>query len=127
MANNKQGLLIARKLCRVQLVVLLATATFVLLISGINAATSMILGGLINILPNEVFARILFKENGAQAAKNIARNFYRGEAVKLLLTICLFALVFNYLHVVASIFFAGFILAQMMHWFVPLLVNNKQK
>lgn len=127
MANNKQGLLIARRLCRVQLVVLFATATFVLLVSGINAATSMILGGLIHILPNEVFARILFNENGAQAAKNIAKNFYRGEAVKLLLTIFLFALVFKYLHVVALIFFAGFILAQMMHWFVPLLFNNKQK
>jgi ATP synthase protein I len=123
MVKNKQGLHIARKIFRVQLVVLLVTAIIVLLSLGANAAMSVILGGLVNVFPNVCFARLLFKEHGAQAAKQIVKNFYKGEAVKMMLTVGLFALTFKYLNVIPLVFFAGFILAQISLWFAQSIVK----
>ena len=121
--KNKQGLQIARRIFRVQLVVLLVTASIVLLILGINAAKSVFLGGLVNVFPNVCFARLLFKEHGAQAAKQIAKNFYKGEAVKMVLTVGLFALTFKYLNVIPLVFFSGYILAQITLWFAQCRVK----
>ena len=95
-----------------------------LLLSGIMAAKTVILGGLVSIVPNALFARILFKHQGAQVAKQIVKGFYKGEAAKLLLTILMFGLVFSCFKIYPLVFFTVYILVQMLIWFAPLLFNN---
>lgn len=58
-------------------------------------AYSALFGGLIAVVPNAYFARHAFKYSGAQAARQVANSFYRGEAGKFLLTVVLFAAVFS--------------------------------
>ncbi|WP_324768075.1 ATP synthase subunit I [Pokkaliibacter plantistimulans] len=85
-------------------------------------ALSIVLGGLICLLPNSYFAWRLFAVRGARSSRDIAKAFYKGEAGKLLITIVLFALVFSMvkpLNVLAL--FAGFVAVQMMNWIVPLV------
>lgn len=125
--NNGYGLQGAVRLFRMQLVIILVISIIVLFVFNAQSAISIVLGGLVSIIPNIYFARMLFKHHGAQAARKIVSGFYKGEAIKMLLTMCLFALVFKNLKVVPLAFFAGFIVAQLLIWFAPLFFDNKRK
>ncbi|MBA2648436.1 MAG: ATP synthase subunit I [Legionella sp.] len=92
-----------------------------------NAATSALLGGLVCIIPNACFAVKLFKYKGAQAARQIVQNFYKGEALKIIISIFLFTAVFVLCRITPLAFFVSYILIQMTHWFSPLIISNKEK
>lgn len=110
-----------------QLAVSALIALIALVVNGAMASLSALLGGLICVVPNVYFVRQLFKYKGARAAKQIVNGFYKGEALKLLLTIALFVLVFKLIRINPLFFFMAFIAAQMVFWFVPLISNNKRK
>ncbi len=122
--KNQRGLHGAQRLFMCQSGLTLVLAVIAFIISGNKAAFSVILGGLLSIIPNMYFASVLFKHQGAQAAKQIVNGFYKGEAMKLLLTILLFALVFKYCSVIPLLFFTVYILVQAVLWLAPWLFNN---
>lgn len=125
--NNSQGTQGAARLFRVQSVVMLVMATVVMLFADARAAKSLILGGLVSMLPTAYFAWRMFSIRGSSAAQNIVGRFYKGEVIKILLTVGLFSLVFKYLSVTPLFFFTGFVVAQLCFWFAPLIFNHKQK
>lgn len=125
--KNKRGIQGAHRLFRVQLVTMLVISSVVFVVSGIRPSASVLLGGLVSIVTNGHFAWIMFRYHGAKNARKIVNSFYKGEAIKMLLTVCLFALIFKNIKVVPLAFFAGFIVAQMMIWFAPLIFDNKRK
>ena len=92
---------------------------------GVQSAYSAVLGGVVCILPNLYFALKLFRYDGAQAAGNIIKAFYKGEAAKLLITIALFALIFKFIPIEALAFFVTFIVVQFLFWIAPWLFVNK--
>lgn len=110
-----------------QLGVTLIIATLFALTNNANAAVSAILGGLVYIIPNAYFALTLFKHQGARAAKQIVKGFYKGEALKLILTILLFTAVFLLYRVSPLAFFVSYITVLMTHWFTPCIIVNKHK
>lgn len=110
-----------------QLGVSVLIALIALAIKGTTASFSALLGGLVCILPNLYFVRLLFRYKGARAAKQIVNSFYKGEALKLVFTIALFVLVFKWFKISPLMFFAAFIAAQMVFWFIPLISNIKRK
>ncbi|TQV82706.1 ATP F0F1 synthase subunit I [Exilibacterium tricleocarpae] len=59
-----------------------------------TTAYSLLLGGLICVIPNAYFASYAFRYTGARAAPLIARAFFWGETGKFLLTIVGFGAVF---------------------------------
>ena len=74
-------------------------------------AYSLLIGGLICLIPGTLFARKAFKYRGARSAGLIVKELYKGEAIKLILIGAGFALSFIYidpLNVVAL--FSGFVL-----------------
>lgn len=111
----------------IQLGVSVLIALTALVLSGQIAFWSAILGGLVCVVPNVYFAKKLFRYTGARAARKIVNSFYQGEALKLLLTIGLFVLVFKLVKIIPWLFFAAFMAAQIVFWFVPLISNIKQK
>ena len=115
------------RLLLIQLIVSLFIAMIAMVVSGPLAALSGLLGGVVCVVPNVYFVRQLFKYKGARAAKQIVNGFYKGEALKLLLTIALFVLVFKLFEIKPLVFFAAFIAAQMMFWFAPLIRSIKRK
>ena len=97
--------------------VLTALASCSLLLAfGPVLAYSAACGGLAYIVPNLVFARFAFRHSAAEAPELALRWFYFGEAVKLLLTAMLFALIMLYLK---PLHFAAMILT-----FVAMLFIN---
>lgn len=123
--KNKVGIQGARRLLLLQLSLTTLAALLALLFISINAALSALLGGLICVLPNAYFARKLFQYQGARAARKIVKSFYQGEALKILLSIALFALVFCFVKIIPWILFTTYIGVQMTIWFAPLFFANK--
>lgn len=102
-------------------VLLSATA----LVFGLIPAYSVLLGGLICLVPNAWFAYRTFQFQGARAAQEIVRSFYAGEAGKLALTAIMFAGVFIGVKPLNALaLFTGFCLIQLVGWLVPLLYSR---
>lgn len=120
---NKRGI---TRLWLVQLGVTLILATLCAILFSANAASSALLGGLVCIIPNAYFAIKLFKHQGARAARQIVNSFYKGEALKIILSMFLFALVFVLCRITPAAFFASYILVLMTHWVAPWIIVNKQ-
>lgn len=91
----------------------------------IAAAKSALLGGIVCWFPNLYFAKKLFQYRGASNAKHIARSFYQGQAIKVLMAFALFSLVFSLCGVKPMIFFGVYITVQLVLWFAPLLIQDK--
>lgn len=88
-------------------------------------AYSSLLGGMVCFLPNLYFAWQVFLHQGAQAAKQIVKSFYRAEAVKFGLTAVLFALVFILVRPLNPIsFFLTYAVVQVVHWLAPLVIKR---
>ena len=99
------------KVAAFQLLFLLLISVLAAILAGWVSAYSLLIGGLISLIPGTLFASRVFKYRGARAAQMIAREVYRGEAIKWFLTGLGFALSFIYvepLNVVAL--FSGFVL-----------------
>ncbi|KTD00504.1 F0F1 ATP synthase subunit I [Fluoribacter gormanii] len=114
------------RLWLVQLSATLIIAALCALVYGTNAASSALLGGLVCIVPNAYFASKLFKYQGARSAKQIVNSFYKGEALKIVISIFLFTAVFLLFKITPLAFFASYIMILMTHWFAPLIIENKQ-
>lgn len=119
--KNQQGLRGARRLFFCQVGVSLLIAGVLAVFFSSQAALSAILAGLVSAVPNAYFALKLFKHQGARSARKIVNSFYVGEALKIVMSIILFALVFIFFHVVPLVFFTTYIVVQMMVWFAPLI------
>lgn len=123
--KNQQGLKSARRLLICQLGVTLLIVTIAMLFWGAIGAKSALLGGLANIVPTAYFAVKLFQYQGARAARQIVNGFYKGEAVKIVLTVVLFALVFKFFNIIPLVFLSVYIMTQMVFWFAPLILGNE--
>lgn len=108
-----------------QAIVTLLVAVGCYLMTDPVAAYSALLGGVVCFLPNLYFAWESFRHQGAQAAKQIVRSFYKAEAVKFGLTAVLFALVFILVRPLNPIsFFLTYAVVQVVHWLAPLVIKR---
>jgi len=87
---------------------------------GWIAAYSAFLGGLVYAVPNAFFIRQVFAYKPAGAIGQIAGSFYKGEALKLLLTALLFSAVFKWVKPLdTGVLFFAFILVLMTNTLAP--------
>ena len=82
------------KVVRLQGLTLAVVAGIALLLDT-EIGVSILLGGLIQLIPQAWFTWQAFKYAGANHANAIVRSMYRGEAGKLVLTACGFTVVYN--------------------------------
>ena len=83
------------KMLKVQLVATLAVALLALLVSGLNAGVSAVLGG-VTVLLGAIAATLIAKRSAAkQDPTAILVNLLKAEAVKILVIIILLAIIFN--------------------------------
>ena len=92
-------------------------------------ALSALIGGMICVVPNAYLARKLTSKRTADV-NQLKNNLYAAEFGKILITFALFAAVFatqEWIHPVALL--AGFGLAQLTHWFTPVVLSviNKNR
>ena len=92
---------------------------------GSSAVFGALAGGLTAWLPNCYFAFRAFRYRRARNAQLIVRSFYSGVTGKLIITACLFSIVFASLRPLnAPAVFLGYIGVLMTNWIVPLLASR---
>jgi ATP synthase protein I len=124
--KNNKSLQGVRRLLALQLTLSVLISAAVLVAYGVDSAISALLGGLVAFIPSALFAKKFFRRQGARAARQIVKNFYIGEFLKIISSILLFTLVFVVYEVVPLAFFLTYIAVVMTHWFAPLILDNKQ-
>ena len=107
-----------RRLLALQVLVTLVVASAGLLMADVRAAGSALLGGAINVTATLVFAFRVFSAGPGSTAREVARAFYVGEAVKLLLTALLFTAVFIWLEVAWLPLFIAYAATMLAFWLV---------
>ncbi len=107
----------------VQMVVVILVGALFAIFSSKNSFFTVLLGGLVCALPQQLFARWFLGSYRASQAKSIIRNFYLGEIGKLVFTGLLFILVIVNLPVSIPVFLVGFMGAQIAFWLAPYLVK----
>ncbi|NKB36621.1 MAG: F0F1 ATP synthase subunit I [Gammaproteobacteria bacterium] len=90
--HNKDNKFAAYKVLSVIAVMTAAVSIILLIMNGPIAAYSAALGGLACLLPNLLFARFAFRYSASESVGLVMRWFYIGEAVKIIVTILIFAL-----------------------------------
>ncbi|MDQ2994583.1 MAG: ATP synthase subunit I [Pseudomonadota bacterium] len=108
-----------------QLLVALVVAIILWPLTDLHTTCSILVGGLVCVVPSWYFATRFFSVTGALAAKQIATSMYRAEIGKLLLTGLLFVVVFTFLDVAVAPLFGGFILAQITGLCTPLFLRYR--
>ena len=116
----RRGRWSAYKLVLMQAAVAGGTSVFFFALWGVQYGLSALAGGAIAVLPNFVFATLAFSHTGASSSAKVVKDFYWGEAVKLLLTIAMFSIAFIKLKVVYMPLFVCYTLALVVHWTAPL-------
>lgn len=124
MVRNQQAWRGVKRLLVVQIGLTMLVALITWFCAGVLAGWSAILGGMVSVVPNAYFAYRFFQYHGANAANQIVKSFYRGEASKLLMTMVLFTLVFTTLSITPLPFFLAYISAQLVFWLAPLIVDS---
>lgn len=119
----KQGRKQAYKMVLLQLGISVALVLIGLLISW-QVSMSLGVGSLIVIVAHFVFATIVFRKSGAQAAEAVQKAFKVGESLKILLTIGLLIFAFTVLPVHPPSLLIGYVVIVLSQWFAPLIIKS---
>lgn len=99
---------------------------FLLLLKGLNAGYSALLGVGIWALPNLYFAQKVLTDKIEQSAKCLARLFYRAEVTKLLLSAVLFIAALKFLPVTTIAVLSAYLVAQITFWLTLMIYLGLQ-
>jgi len=124
MSSNltQPGRIVANRLLAIQ--TLLATvSTFGFLWIDFKAGYSAFIGGITCLVPNLVFVIYANRYGGARAAKNIASSFYKGEALKILLTALMFAATFILVPISIGPLMITYVVCLMAFWVSPFITK----
>jgi ATP synthase protein I len=116
--------LAALKLICLQGFVALLAALIIFIGWETNAALSALAGGAVAVLPNFVFALYAFRYMGASRANQAYASLKRGNGLKFMLTIVLFALMLKLYTVVLLHFFCAYVLVLFTGLFTPVFFKH---
>lgn len=125
--KDKLGISGIKRLLKVELFVILLISLVLLLMMGKQQAVSSLIGGVVAIIPIALFAKKLFYYQGARSARQIVKSFYWGEALKIGLTMILFALVFILAKITPLAFFFTYIVVLLSAPLIFSLSTNRPK
>ena len=117
--KNQQGLQGAWRLLGGQLVITLLAMGAFGACYGFVGALSALLGGMACAIPHACFARVMFGDARASASRELMRRVYRGEALKIGLSIVFFTLTFCCANIIPMVFFVVYLLVQLTSWAAP--------
>ncbi|MGE3919920.1 MAG: ATP synthase subunit I [Gammaproteobacteria bacterium] len=95
------------------IVAIVALFAFIKFSYNTNIAFSILIGGGASIVPNAVFASLLFRKMCETAPKQFVRRYLRSEVIKLILMGLLFVAGLQFNFIVGLAMVLGFILGQL--------------
>ncbi|MFZ2727637.1 MAG: ATP synthase subunit I [Methylococcaceae bacterium] len=108
------------KILSYQILLVIMVAVIFVLLQGWQEAKSSALGGMAAFIPN-LYLALKIQKNKSSDARKILNNFYTGEAVKLIVTLALFMLIFQMQSIMIMPLLIGYISALSIFWFALLL------
>jgi ATP synthase protein I len=108
------------KILSYQILLIIVVAVVFIGLQGWHEAKSSALGGLAAFIPN-LYLALKIQKNKSSDARKILNTFYTGEAVKLILTVTLFMLIFQMPQIIIMPLLIGYISALSVFWFALLL------
>ena len=115
------------KIYGVQAAMVLLVSILAIPLDGV-IAWSIVLGGLISVVPNAYFARQVFRFAGAKYAREVARAFYLGESGKYLATMLLFAATFLWVKPLnVLVLFMAYLAMTLVNAFLVARFRNAQR
>ncbi len=126
-ALARPGRELAKHLLLIQVSAVMFVAAGMAFAVNVDWGIAALIGGGIFVIANAVFALFAFMFSGARAAKRIAASFYTGEALKILITVALFSVVYMYMQVELVPLKLTYLLVLGINIFAPVLfINNKK-
>ncbi|MCZ6524952.1 MAG: ATP synthase subunit I [Gammaproteobacteria bacterium] len=125
--DNIRNKLAAYKILAVEASITIVLAFLLLMSVDAVIAYSVALGGLAFVIPNTFFARYVFRYSAAESLSLAIRWFYIGEAVKIIMTVLIFAACFIWvkpLNVIAL--FATFLIMMFVNAIGLALLKTEQ-
>lgn len=114
----------ALRLISVSAVAVVIVSLLLLVTQNRYIACSVLLGGLVWLLPNLYFAAKVFAKVGPKTtSQGLLRNFYQAEIIKLALYAILFIVVVKFLSMAVLPLLIGYAVAQIAFWSAPFLLN----
>lgn len=127
LVRNQRGWQGAKRLFFAQASIVFMLAMLLWGLLGRAEAFALGLGGLVWLVPQIMFAWLAFSDQRARFAEATLKRIYRAEALKLILSASLFALIFKWGHVLPLMFFLGYGLAHGIGWFAPLFFRASKR
>jgi ATP synthase protein I len=109
---RRQALLLVAGQVAISLVVALICAAFI----GAPAGLAACIGGGIGVAASLAQVAMSFRRSAAGAPAAIARGFYRGEALKIAVTVLLFIVVLRRRNLPTGPLFAGYVATFAAYW-----------
>lgn len=112
-----------RNILVLQILIAVIIASGFLMLEGIENTLSPVLGCLVAMMPNWYFAYRLYSSRD-MAAKQMVHSFYASESTKIILTACLFVLVFQIPGINIMTLLFGYSAVLSVFWFALILWRN---
>jgi ATP synthase protein I len=114
-----------RQIAKTQTLILLV-AVVILVPLDTTISFSVLIGGMIQIVPQAYFSSLAFRYTGAQQAPKIVRAIQKGASGKLLITAVLFGLSFYFLDALdARVLFLAYCIMIIVQWFCAAKAVNE--
>lgn len=119
---NTKGRRVAQRLLTIQCIAAVVVTAFFGIFMGINGALSAAIGALTGLIPNSIFATLMFRHSGARAAHHVVSSFLAGEAIKIVLSMVLLIVALLLFDGPLLPLFAVFAMIHLMHLLAPILL-----
>src|SRR5690554_2762107 len=123
-ANNALtagGKRLAFRMLRFQALIASLLVVVFTVLYGSQGTLTALAGAMTSLVPSTVFALYAFRFGGARAASQVVQSLYAGEALKMVLTVVLFATSFLLLNGPWLPLFAVYIVVILLPWLAPVL------
>ncbi|PKI16319.1 ATP synthase subunit I [Colwellia sp. 12G3] len=123
---TKQGRKFAYRQIALIIAITLICSLIIYFIWGFESAKSAVLGSLIGIIPNLLFAYKAFKYAGARASKMVVESFFSGVKQKMALMALLLGLTLKFVVVSPLPFFGMFCLVMALPIITPFIIKQQR-
>ena len=119
---NATGRRVAQRLLTIQCIAAVVLIAVFGVFMGGAGALSAAAGALTGLIPNSIFAALVFRHGGARAAHDVVNSFLAGEALKIMLSVVLLIVALQLLDGPLLPLFTVFALLHLMHLLAPILL-----
>lgn len=116
----KPGRIFAFKQILLSFIIVVLSCIVSLILWDDKTSFSVLIGGMVVVIPRVVFALKAFKYAGATASKKVVESLFSGVKIKMVLTAVLFALAFKFLVIAPVPFFIMFCIVMVLPLLQPL-------